>query len=288
MRVSVIIVNYNTFALTCNCIRSVVAHTQRVGYEIVLVDNASTECDATLFKEAFPQIKLVKAFENGGFAKGNNTGIAMAAGDLILLLNSDTVLEEDAIGKAARYLAGQSKTGALTVRLRYPDGRLQHYTRRYKALKYELLDLVRPLLYLLPYRRRAQLMLNQYYKGDFDVRCDWVGGAFMMLPRAALAALPAGKLDERFFMYGEDQLWCMQLEAQGWETRCFAGTEVIHLEGGSEKAAAGKKRWNGKLLRRELELYRLRWGRGSSYWGFAAVFTLKRAGAFALFKLLGK
>ncbi len=287
MLVSVIIVNYNTFTLTSNCIRSVVAHTAGVAYEIVLVDNASSECDADRFRAVFPQLKLVKCAQNGGFARGNNAGIAVAAGDVILLLNSDTVLEEDAISKAAGYLRSNPKTGALTVRLRYPDGRVQHYARRYKALKFELLDLARPLLYLLPYRRRATLMLNQYYRGDFEVPCDWVGGAFMMLPRAAIDALPAGKLDERFFMYGEDQLWCMQLAARGWEVWCFSGTEIIHLEGGSEKASAGRK-WRGLLLRRELELYRLRWGSGLAYRGFAAVFTAKRAVAFALLKLMGK
>ncbi len=287
MLVSVVIVNYNTFALTCACIETVLRHTQSVPYELIVVDNASTERPAADFRTAFPQIKLVACTENGGFAKGNNAGITVADGDLILLLNSDAYLEEDAIGKAADYMKGHPGLGALTVRLRYPDGRVQHYARRYKALKYELLDLIRPLLYLLPYRKRAALMLNQYYKGDFDVPCDWVGGAFMLLRREALASLPEGRLDERYFMYGEDQLWCMQLHTRGWQIGCFAGTEAIHLEGGSERRSKGK-RWNGLLLQRELELYRLRWGRGPTYWAFAAVFTTKRAVAFALLKALGK
>lgn len=287
MLVSVVIVNYNTFALTCACIETVLRQTQSVAYEIIVVDNASTERPAADFKIAFPKIKLVACYENGGFAKGNNAGIAVAEGDLILLFNSDAFLEEDAIGKAADYLRSHPKLGVLTVRLRYPDGRVQHYARRYKALKYELLDLIRPLLYLLPYRRRAALMLNQYYKGDFDVLCDWVGGAFMLLRREALDSLPEGRLDERYFMYGEDQLWCMQLHSQGWQIGCFAGTEAIHLEGGSERRSKGK-RWNGLLLKRELELYRLRWGTGLQYWTFTGVFTVKRAIAFALLKVLGK
>jgi GT2 family glycosyltransferase len=109
----------------------------------------------------------------------------------------------------------------------------------------------------------------------------------MMLRREALNSLPEGRLDERYFMYGEDQLWCMQLHAQGWQIGCFAGTEAIHLEGGSERRSKGK-RWNGRLLHRELELYRLRWGKGLNYWAFAAVFTAKRAVAFAILKALGK
>src|SRR5437763_942905 len=90
---SIIIINYNTFELTCNCIESVIQYTTTIPYEIILVDNASTECDAELFKKRFPQIKLVKNPENNGFAKGNNLGIKHAEGDAILLLNSDTYLK---------------------------------------------------------------------------------------------------------------------------------------------------------------------------------------------------
>lgn len=286
MRVSVVIVNYNTYALTAACIRSVQMHTQATDYEIILVDNASTERPATDFLQEFPQIQLVRCPENGGFARGNNAGIAVAQGEVILLLNSDTLLEEDALSKAAQYLSQHPDTGALTVGLFYPDGRVQHYARRFKALKYECLDLLRPLLYLLPYRKRAAWMLNQYYNNDFDVECDWVGGAFFMMPRPALEAL-GGRLDERYFMYGEDQLWCMQLKEKGFKIRCFSGTRIIHLEGGSAKAGR-KKKWNALLLHRELELYALRWGKGISYYAFAAVFTTKRAVAFALLKLMGK
>ncbi len=287
MLVSIIIVNYNTYALTAACLRSVLAQIRGVAFEIILVDNASTERDAADFQREFPGIRLVRSPVNGGFARGNNLGLAEATGDVLLLLNSDTVLEEDAVSKAAAYLRAHPAIGALTVGLYYPGGRIQHYARRYKDVTHELLDLLRPVLYLLPYRKRAVLMLNQYYNNDFDVRCDWVGGAFFMMPRAALEAL-GGRLDERYFMYGEDQLWCMQLEVAGWERACYAGTRVLHLEGGSEAGRTQKKRWRGIILRRELDLYALRNGKGVGYVAFAALYTTKRAVAFALLKVLGR
>ena len=101
MDVSVIIINYNTFVLTSDCIRSVIRCTIGVEYEIIVVDNASTECDANDFLKEFPNIKLVKNKINGGFAYGNNLGIAQATGDHILLLSSDTVLTDDSIGHSA-------------------------------------------------------------------------------------------------------------------------------------------------------------------------------------------
>jgi GT2 family glycosyltransferase len=101
--VSVIIINYNTFQLTCACIESVVAHTT-IPYEIILVDNCSTECDADRFKDKFPFIRLIKNPVNNGFASGNNLGIAATKGDIILLLNSDTYLTESSIDKSVNYL----------------------------------------------------------------------------------------------------------------------------------------------------------------------------------------
>lgn len=279
MLVSVIIVNYDTFELTINCIRSVKAHTRDVPYEIVLVDNASPTEDPERFAGIFPDIKLVKSPVNGGFAAGNNLGVAHAAGDVILLLNSDTVLTEDAISKAALYLSEQPSVGALAVRLRYPNGRIQHYARRFKDFAHEMLDMLRPVLYLLPYQNRARLMLNQYYRADFDADCDWVGGAFMMMPRAVITALPGGRLDERYFMYGEDQLWCMQIGKLGYRVLCFAGTEVVHLEGGSGRDAG--PRWRPAIIRREIELYRERWPGSIGYPFFAALLWAKAAVIYA-------
>src|SRR6185436_7017921 len=99
-RVSVILINYNTFALTGDCIRSVINHTKGVEYEIIVVDNASTETDPGRFLIDFPSIKLVKSAVNAGFARGNNLGIEKATGDHILLLNNDTILQDDSISKS--------------------------------------------------------------------------------------------------------------------------------------------------------------------------------------------
>src|SRR5690349_21603761 len=100
MDVSIVIINYNTFELTCKCIASIIEKTRQVSYEIILVDNASVECKADLFLEKYPQIVLIKNSHNQGFAGGNNTGILAARGQVILLLNSDTELVNNAVDLA--------------------------------------------------------------------------------------------------------------------------------------------------------------------------------------------
>src|SRR4030095_1669405 len=104
MDISIIIINYNTFTITSDCIRSVVQFTSGGSHEIILVDNASTECDPENFLKEFPQLILVKSAVNAGFANGNNLGIQRARGEYILLLNSDTILREDSIFKCLNYL----------------------------------------------------------------------------------------------------------------------------------------------------------------------------------------
>lgn len=274
MLVSVVIINYNTFRITCDCIASVLKHTNGVPYEIVLVDNASPNDKPDEFLNLFPGIRLVKSAVNGGFAAGNNLGIAASRGDVILLLNSDTILTEDSISIAAKHLHTDEKIGALGVRLTYTDGRLQHTARRFRSLRNELLDLARPVLKLMPYRKRSQLMLNQYFMGNYDTWCDWVSGAFMMFRRNVLKQLPGEKLDERFFMYGEDQLWCYQFTELGLYNYYLSTTTVIHIHNAST-APEKQLQLLKKFVTMERLIMQYRIGAGLQYQLFNIVFTTK-------------
>ncbi len=290
MLVSVIIVNYNTFKVTCDCIRSVIEHTKNVAYEVVLVDNASPNDNPDDFLLEFPGIKLVKSMENGGFAKGNNQGIEVAKGDIILLLNSDTILTEDSISIAANKLLQLPDVAALSVRLVYPDGKLQHTARRFRSIKNEILDVLRPFLLLMPYRKRAALMLNQYFKGDHNTYADWVSGAFMMFRKEILDKRPGKKLDERFFMYGEDQLWCYQFHEMGYKSYYLSETTVIHIHNASTEPSKQLKLLK-KFLELELKIMEYRKGSGIYYYVFSFILTIKemlryyiKVGVMKLFK----
>ncbi len=290
MLVSIIIINYNTFQITCECIESVIKWTKSVPYEIILVDNASPNDKPDEFLSKFPGIKLIKSKENGGFSKGNNLGIHAANGDVILLLNSDTYLVEDSISDAANFLQDHSDIGALSVRLTYPDGKLQHTARKFRSIQNEILDVFRPFLKMLPYHKRSGLMLNQYFKGDYNTYCDWVSGAFMMFNRSLLNSMPNKQLDDRFFMYGEDQLWCCQFKELGFPSYYFSETTVIHIHNASTSASKQQQILK-KILELELYLYAYRNGKSISYQIFKLILTAKEMGryyvkvlAFKLFK----
>lgn len=291
MLVSVIIINYNTFKLTCSCIESVIQHTNGVEYEIVLVDNNSTECDANLFLQRFPGIVLVASKENGGFAKGNNLGIGHAKGDIILLLNSDTYLTEDAIAKSALQLAQQPSTGVIGVKMFYPGGGIQYTARRFRSISWELFDLLRFIPMLMPYKKRAVRMLGQYFKADFNTECDWLNGAYFMFSRNVLNKLPGNKLDDRFFMYGEDQLWCYQIKQAGYNCWFYSETSIVHINNGS--TSRQKQMKLPKTMRHnELEILRTIYGTGLYYYLLCLIYLGKDYGRYSIkwlvFMLTGK
>ena len=274
MQVSVIIVNYNTFELTSKCIQSIKRHATAIHYEIILVDNASTECDSESFLTEFPDIVLIKSEQNGGFAYGNNLGIEKAHGEYILLLNSDTVLVEDTLSKVVEYAGRQKKTGVIGCRMIYADNRIQYSARRFRSISWELLDLFRFVLYMMSYKKRSKMMLGKYFRHDENIDCDWVNGAFMLIPRAVIQNLPGKKLDERFFMYGEDQLWCEQIKDLGYRILFYSGTTIIHLGSASTSV---KKHLSLRtiMMHNELAIMKARKGEGVYYFFFKMIFTSK-------------
>lgn len=272
--VSVIIINYNTFSLTSDCIRSVYTHTRSVAFEVVLVDNASTERDPDDFLIEFSQLKLVRSKINLGFAGGNNLGIAAATGTHYLLLNSDTWLTEDSIGKSYHFLLSQPQAGVIGCRQVFPNGKIQYVARKFRSISWELLDLFRFIIYLMPYEKRAQLMLGQFFRNDKNMEADWVNGAFFMMPASIVKQLPGQKLDERFFMYAEDVLWCEHIKQLGYKVYFFAGTTIVHIEGGSTASARQLQR-KMVMMRHELQIVASRKGKGPYYFLFSLLYVSK-------------
>ncbi|HVM88589.1 MAG TPA: glycosyltransferase family 2 protein [Puia sp.] len=238
MELSVIIINYNTFQLTINCISSIKEKLLGVEHEIILVDNASAECDPNLFIEKFPDIQLVINTTNTGFTGGNNTGIEHASGEYLLLLNSDTELINNAPKICLDYLRKHNDVGMVTCQLLYPDGRVQYNTRRFRTISWELLE-VFPFYKLLPRRKREKLMLHHYFDHQAEMDCDWVWGAFMLFPKSIISRLPQKKLSDDFFMYCEDVLWCWDFKQLGYKIHFLPQAKVMHIHKGS----VSKEKW---------------------------------------------
>ena len=232
MQLSIIIINYNTFNLTCRCIASIHEKLMEVDYEIVLVDNASVECDPNLFEKRFPGIKLIISPTNTGFAGGNNLGIMQATGDYILLLNSDTELLNNAPKICMDHLLANNDTGIVTCQLIYPDGTIQFNCRRFRTIKWELLEIF-PLYRLIPKAKREALMLHRYFDHQSFANCDWVWGTFMLFSKSIVQQLPDRKLPEDFFMYCEDVLWCWHFKQLGYRVHFLPEAKVMHIHKGS-------------------------------------------------------
>ena len=279
MQLSIIIINYNTFNLTCSCIASIHEKLMEVDYEIVLVDNASVECDPNLFKKRFPGIKLIISPTNTGFAGGNNLGIMQATGDYILLLNSDTELLNNAPKICMDHLLANNDTGIVTCQLIYPDGTIQFNCRRFRTIKWELLEIF-PLYKLIPKAKREALMLHRYFDHQSFANCDWVWGTFMLFSKSIVQQLPDRKLPEDFFMYCEDVLWCWHFKQLGYRVHFLPEAKVMHIHKGSADKDKLKKmrlisiKNHGKFMKKFYPDFR--------WYIFAAIYYTKQYSALLL------
>jgi len=232
MDVSVIIINYNTFEITSNCISSIINHTRALEYEIILVDNGSTESDPQFFLNSFPNIKLIISRENLGFAKGNNLGLEAATGKYALLLNSDVLIQDNALAKCYNFLQEDGNVAAATVKLIYPDGALQHNCQRFPSVRYKLFELLR-FQKIFGSKIGGKALLGSFFDYQSVVYPDWIWGTFFMFRKDLLHQLPKQKLADDFFMYAEDIQWCMDFRNLGYKTAFVPGVNVIHLFGKS-------------------------------------------------------
>lgn len=227
MDVSVIIINYNTYELTCACIDSIIKHTKDITYEIVLVDNASTDNDPFRFQDRFSDIKLVRNNENLGYAGGINSALQFCKGKVILILNSDIEFKEDAITNAFNQLESDKSIGALSIALEYPTGQVQHICQRFSSIGNELFEIFR-LYWFYNKQGKARVMLGHFFDHRTIIYPDWVWGAFFMIPKDAVSKLPARKMPDDFFMYYEDVDWCYNLKILGYKICYYPEAKAIH------------------------------------------------------------
>jgi len=228
--VSIIILNYNSFDLTCQCISSIYKYTKKVDFEIIIVDNASTVDNPDKFLELFPEIKLVKNTENRGFAGGCNDGIKVAEGDTILLLNSDTKLLNDAISTTYDFLNKHQNIGIVTCRLENIDGSPQNNCQAFPKIKNILIELFR--IHKLMSKPKADKILFGPFRDYCNIAYpDWVWGTFFMFPKKLLNIFSNQLLPETFWMYGEDMEWCWLAKQAGYEIAFVPNGKVLHYGG---------------------------------------------------------
>jgi GT2 family glycosyltransferase len=234
MTLSIIIVSYNTAELLLNCIGSVYAHAGSLDYEILVVDNNSSDGSAALVKGRFPDVKLIHNDQNVGFARANNQGYMVSKGKYVLLLNPDTIVREGALARLARFLDEHQAVVVVGPRLLNIDGTLQVQCRRGFPRLLNSIAYGSGLSRVFPKNRVLGSYLMTYMDARERHEVDAVSGACMLVRRSVVEGI-GGLLDEAFFMHFEDIDLCFRCKEQGHEIWYVHDSEVIHLKGQSSK-----------------------------------------------------
>lgn len=248
MELSIIIVNYNTEKELFHCLSSITRSRINVDYEIIIVDNASKKESLEKIKNTFNP-HIIHNAKNIGFARAVNRGICHSRGKYILLLNPDTIVEQNTIQNLLNYIKEKKKAGCVAPAAIYPNGKLQPSARSFPT--YTRVFFGRQSLFtrLFPNNpiTRSYLLLNIDSTKIQEV--DWVTGACLLTRRDILDKV--GLLDERFFLYVEDADFCYRLKEYGYKVYYIPNARVIHKFGG-----ATDKFWQRSMLSHNLGMFK--------------------------------
>ncbi len=223
--VSALVVSFNTRELLATALASL--REQGDGLEVVLVDNASEDGSADLVEAWFPEVRLVRAPTNLGFAAGVNRAARAARGHDLLLFNPDAELAPGALAEMRSFLQAHRRVGAVGASLVYGDGTRQQSAFRFPGLAQVILD-------LFPVRHLANSRLNGRYPPTAEpIPVDHPLGACMLIRREAWDDV--GALDEGYFVYVEEVDWCRRARARGWEVWLVPRARAVHHGGGSTR-----------------------------------------------------
>ncbi|MEM1305979.1 MAG: glycosyltransferase family 2 protein [Pseudomonadota bacterium] len=236
--VSIIVVSYNTAALTEACLASVKAETVHLAHEIIVVDNASTDDSVDVIASAAPEARLIALDENIGFAAANNLAAQDARGEYILLLNPDTVVLDNAIGRLVSFARCCPDAEIWGGRTLFGDGTLNPLSCHGRMTLWTLFCRASGLTGLF---KRSALFNSEAYGGwarDTIRRVDIVSGCFLLIRRALWHELSG--FDTRFFMYGDDADLCLRARRIGAAPLVTPQAEIVHYGGASETVRADK------------------------------------------------
>jgi len=221
---SVIVLNYNTRELTLRCLASFASALQRRDWQIIVVDNGSSDGSVEAVQAQYPFAEIVRSERNLGFAGGNNLGLRQAGGQVVFLMNSDVLAAADTLQALAYQFEAQPDAGAISAGLRTTNGEAQAFAYGDDPT----LD------YLLRRGVRAILRRGSLHRWDVDqpIETEWVSGTCVAVRREVIQQV--GLLDERFQLYFEDNDWCLRIRQAGWKVIYDPRFTVTHLGGQSQ------------------------------------------------------
>ena len=233
MKLSVVIVNYNVKYFLEQCLLTVQCAMTGIDGEILVVDNNSVDGSEEMLEKRFPTVTKIYNKENVGFAKANNKAIRMAKGEYVLLLNPDTLVENDTFSKVISFMDNHPDAGALGVKMVDGKGKFLPESKRSLPTPTVAFYYIFGLDKLFPNSKRFGKYHLSYLNPDEIHKVDILAGSFMFIRKSALDEV--GLLDETFFMYGEDIDLSYRIIKAGYNNYYFPETRIIHYKGESTK-----------------------------------------------------
>jgi GT2 family glycosyltransferase len=235
--VSIIVVAWNVRQLVYDCLKSVYDQTRGISFEVIYVDNGSVDGSTEMVRREFPQAKIIQNADNKGFIRANNQAIEIAQGRYVLLLNSDTIVLDNAIAKVLAFADQHPKAGAVGCRVLSPNGELQQNCFQF----YSTLNMLFDALFLSRLFPNNRFFGRKFYGGwnyDSVREVDVVIGCFSLVRMEAIKQV--GMMDETFFVYGDDIDWCYRFVKAGWKVLFTPVGQIIHYGGQTTRKAANK------------------------------------------------
>lgn len=234
MDVSVIIVNWNTRQLLYDCLKSMKDTTKNVTYEIIVVDNNSSDDSVEMLAEQFPDIKLIVNDKNLGFAAANNQGIEISQGRYVLLLNSDTLLYEGAIEKNVIYADDNPDAAVFGCRVMNSPDSVGMTCFSFPTLL-NLFFSMTGLEQAFKMNRLFGRERMRWWPRDTFRRVDVVTGMYMFVRKNAIDEV--GVMDDSFFFYYEETDWCYRFAKAGWKALFNPEAIIMHVGGGGQSSS---------------------------------------------------
>lgn len=228
--VSVVIVNWNTRVILQGCLESIYTQTRQIAYEVIVIDNASSDDSVGMIKEHYPQVRLIENKDNRGFAAANNQGMRVAKGRYVLLLNSDTIVLDGAIQKTIGFADRHPGAAVVGCKVLNPDKTLQPTCFMFPSVQNMLLSAT----YLYKVFPRSRYLCREemaWWNRDDEREVEVVTGCYMLVRKEAIDQV--GMMDETFFMYGEEGDWCFRFYRAGWHNLFYPLASIIHYGGQS-------------------------------------------------------
>lgn len=238
MTLSIVIVNYNVKYFLEQCLESVYhsdlllkegAFDGHIDLEVYVVDNNSVDGSVEMVREKFPQVNLIANKDNRGFASANNQALKVCHGDIMLLLNPDTIVEKDTFRKCVEFYAEHPDCGGLAVKMVNGEGKFLKESKRGFPTPAASFYKMSGLIHLFPHSRRIAAYYMGHLSDDETNPVDILPGAYLMISREALAKV--GLLDESYFMYGEDIDFSWRIKLAGFENYYLPSARIIHYKG---------------------------------------------------------